>query len=49
LNSVTAILPGGNVFEVEFSDRQGKTFESVRLLPEQIMVLHFEPMLPLAV
>jgi hypothetical protein len=34
---------GNGVFEVEFSDRSGRTYESVGLYPNQIMVLHFEP------
>jgi hypothetical protein len=29
--------------EVEFSNSNGQTYESVGLLPAQIMVLHFEP------
>ncbi|BAW96679.1 hypothetical protein NIES970_16180 [[Synechococcus] sp. NIES-970] len=49
VGTVVEILAEGNAFEVEFNDRQGRTFESVGLLPEQIMVLHFEPMLPIAV
>ncbi|MGL5062418.1 MAG: hypothetical protein ACRC62_20770 [Microcoleus sp.] len=31
---------------VEFSDRTGRTYESVGLYPEQIMVLYFEPASP---
>ena len=41
-----ATLSGGTAFEVEFSDREGRTYESLGLLPEQIMVLHFEPTPP---
>lgn len=37
------ILAGGKAFEVEFCDREGRTYESLGLRPEQIMVLHFEP------
>lgn len=36
-------LADGAAFEVEFSDRNGRTYESLGLRPEQIMVLHFEP------
>jgi hypothetical protein len=36
----------GTAFEVEFSDRDGRTLESIGLRPEQIMVLHFEPTSP---
>jgi hypothetical protein len=39
-------LANGTAFEVEFSDRDGRTFESIGLRPDQIMVLHFEPASP---
>nr|WP_228056522.1 DUF4926 domain-containing protein [Microcoleus sp. LEGE 07076] len=35
-------MADGAVFKVEFSDRNGRTYESVGLLRENIMVLHFE-------
>ena len=41
--TVVEILAEGRAFEVEFSERTGRTYESVGLRPEQIMVLHFEP------
>ena len=43
VGTVVEILAHGVAHEVEFSDRDGRTFESVGLRPEQIMVLHFEP------
>ena len=43
VGTVVDVLAGGAAFEVEFSDRNGRTFESVGLRPEQIMRLHFEP------
>jgi hypothetical protein len=43
VGTVVEILANGDVFEVEFSDRSGRTYESLGLLPEQVMVLHFEP------
>ena len=43
VGTVVEILADGRAFEVEFSDRTGRTYESVGLRPEQIMVLHFEP------
>ncbi len=43
VGTVVEILAGGEAFEVEFSDRDGRTFESLGLRPDQIMVLHFEP------
>lgn len=46
VGTVVETLAEGNAFEVEFSDRNGRTYESLGLHPEQIMVLHFEPVPP---
>ncbi|MDZ8110610.1 MAG: DUF4926 domain-containing protein [Nostoc sp. DedQUE12a] len=46
VGTVVELLAGGAAFEVEFSDRHGRTYESIGLRPEQIMVLHFEPASP---
>jgi Domain of unknown function (DUF4926) len=46
VGTVVEILSEGTAFEVEFSDRDGRTYESLGLHPEQIMVLHFEPASP---
>lgn len=46
VGTVVEILAGGAAFEVEFSDRNGRTYESIGLRPEQIMLLHFEPASP---
>jgi hypothetical protein len=46
VGTVVDLLADGTAFEVEFSDRDGRTFESIGLRPEQIMVLHFEPASP---
>jgi hypothetical protein len=46
VGTVVETLADGAAFEVEFSDRDGRTYESVGLRPEQIMVLHFEPASP---
>ncbi|MHC5821980.1 MAG: DUF4926 domain-containing protein [Nostoc sp.] len=46
VGTVVELLADGAAFEVEFSDRNGHTYESVGLRPEQIMVLHFEPASP---
>jgi hypothetical protein len=43
VGTVVELLADGRAFEVEFSDRTGRTYESLGLRPEQIMVLHFEP------
>jgi hypothetical protein len=46
VGTIVELLADGAAFEVEFSDRNGQTYESVGLRPEQIMVLHFEPVSP---
>jgi Domain of unknown function (DUF4926) len=46
VGTVVELLADGTAFEVEFSDRNGRTYESIGLRPEQIMVLHFEPASP---
>ena len=46
VGTVVELLSNGNAFEVEFSDRNGRTYESVGLRESQIMVLHFEPIAP---
>ena len=43
VDTVVEIFADGRAFEVEFSDRTGRTYESLGLRSEQIMVLHFEP------
>ncbi|MBU1487747.1 DUF4926 domain-containing protein [bacterium] len=42
VGTVVEILAGAAAFEVEFSDRNGRTYESLGLRPDQIMVLHYE-------
>ena len=46
VGTIVEMLADGAAFEVEFSDRNGRTYESIGLRPEQIMVLHFEPASP---
>lgn len=46
VGTVVEILANGTAFEVEFSDRDGRTYESIGLRSEQIMLLHFEPASP---
>lgn len=43
VGTVVEILADGRAFEVEFSDRTGRTYESLGLRQEQILVLQFEP------
>jgi hypothetical protein len=46
VGTIVELLADGTAFEVEFSDRDGRTFESIGLRPDQIIVLHFEPATP---
>jgi len=46
VGTVVEVLADGAAFEVEFSDRNGRTYESLGLPREKIMVLHFEPASP---
>ena len=45
LGAVVETLTGA-AFEVESSARNGRTYESIGLHPEQIMVLRFDPVSP---
>jgi hypothetical protein len=38
------MLAGGSAFKAEFSDREGRTYGSLGLRPDQIIVLHYEPL-----
>lgn len=46
VGTVVELLADGTAFEVEFSDRDGRTYESLGLRPEQFMRLRFEPASP---
>ncbi|GAX40216.1 hypothetical protein NIES4075_11790 [Tolypothrix sp. NIES-4075] len=46
VGTVVEVLANDAAFEVEFSDRNGRTYESLGLRTEQFMVLHFEPASP---
>ena len=43
VGTVVDILANGTAVEVEFSDRNGRTYASLGLRPDQIMVLHYAP------
>lgn len=43
VGTVVEVLDGGKAFEVEFSDRNGQTYDSLGLRPDQIMVLRYAP------
>ncbi|MCX6029004.1 MAG: DUF4926 domain-containing protein [Chloroflexi bacterium] len=44
VGTVVETLARGKAFEVEFCDNEGRTYESLGLRPDQIMVLHYEPL-----
>ncbi len=44
VGTVVEILAGGKAFEVEFSDREGRTYESLGLRRDQFMLLHYAPL-----
>lgn len=46
VGTVIEVLAEGKAFEVEFSDRNGCVYESMGFRPEQLIVLHFEPITP---
>ncbi len=43
VGTIVELLDGGNAFEVEFCDREGRTYASLGLRPEQLILLKFEP------
>jgi len=43
VGTVVDLLGGGQALEVEFCDRDGRTFASLGLRPDQVMVLRYEP------
>ena len=43
VGTVVEVLKNGDAFEIEFSDRNGRTYKSLGLRPDQLMVLHYEP------
>jgi hypothetical protein len=43
VGTVVEMLADGAAFEVEFSDRNGRTYESLGLPREKIIVWHSEP------
>jgi len=43
VGTVVEMLGGGKAFEVEFCDRDGRTYASLGLRPDQVMVLRYAP------
>ncbi len=44
VGTVVHVFPDDEAFEVEFSDRNGQTYQCLSFLSSQLMVLHQEPM-----
>jgi hypothetical protein len=43
VGTVVEVLKNGAAYEVEFSNRNGRTYQSLGLRPDHFMVLHYEP------
>jgi hypothetical protein len=43
VGTVVDIFADGDAFEVEFSDKDGRSYESLGLCADQILVLRYEP------
>ena len=46
VGTVVEVFGSGEAYEVEFADRQGRTYESIGLTPDQFVVLRYEPAEP---
>lgn len=44
VGTVVETLARGRAFEVEFCDSEGRTYTSLGLRSDQMMVLHYEPL-----
>ncbi len=43
VGAVVEVYNDGEAFEVEFVDKDGQTYGLLTLRPDQLMVLHYEP------
>ncbi|MCY7375587.1 MAG: DUF4926 domain-containing protein [Pyrinomonadaceae bacterium] len=43
VGAIVEVYNDGEAFEVEFVDKNGQTYGLLTLRPEQIMLLHYEP------
>lgn len=43
VGTIVEVYNGGEGFEVEFIDREGRTYGLITLSPEQLLALHYEP------
>ncbi|MCY7346316.1 MAG: DUF4926 domain-containing protein [Pyrinomonadaceae bacterium] len=43
VGAIVEVHNDGEAFEVEFVDKNGQTYGLLTLRPEQIMILHYEP------
>ena len=45
VGTIVEVYKGGEAFEVEFVDLQGRTYGLVTLRPSQLMALHYQPVM----
>ncbi len=43
VGTIVEVFDAGKAFEVEFSDQNGRAYDSVGVEPSQMMVLQYEP------
>lgn len=43
VGTVVEVFEDGKAFEIEFSDENGRTYESIGIEPSKLMVLQYEP------
>jgi len=43
VGTIVEVFQNGKAFEVEFSDLQGRTYQSIGIEPSKLMVLQYEP------
>ena len=43
VGTVVEVFNGGEAFEVEFADLNGRTYEMLAIEPSKLMVLQYEP------
>ncbi len=48
VGTVVEVYRDGEAYEVEFVDREGRTYGLVTLEPRQLLALHYEPVLAAA-
>jgi len=43
VGTVVEVFNGGEAFEIEFADLNGRTYEMLAVVPSKLMVLQYEP------